>query len=129
MLRSFGTLDYADSKLANLWLMQALAQRFEREKITSNAYHPGLVQTELFRSSRTLNWLSRKMPLYRPPATAAADIVDIVTRSGTRSNGSYFARRRVVSPSGVARDVELIENFWLNAQRIAAWLSYKNSRS
>lgn len=49
-------LAYAQSKLANILFARELAKRLEGSDITSNALHPGCVNTEL---TRNLDWFSR----------------------------------------------------------------------
>lgn len=125
---SFGTLDYGDSKLANIWLTRALAKRVVNKQVVSVAYHPGLVRTELFRSSRVLRGFSAVLPLYRAPAEPAAEIADLVCSvgKGAEVNGKYVARRRIVVPSCMARNDAFVEEFWERAEKVGVWLSQRN---
>lgn len=80
--RAFGA-----SKAANLLFTFALARRLAESEVTVNAYHPGLVRTELMRNailplrllSRTLNALRGKTP-----EEAADEIAELATSPSFR---------------------------------------------
>lgn len=58
---------YAQSKLCNVLFTRELAKQLDKNKVTVNCLHPGVVRTELGRYfSDTLGWKFHLMKLFTP---------------------------------------------------------------
>jgi NAD(P)-dependent dehydrogenase (short-subunit alcohol dehydrogenase family) len=106
-LRTFGA-----TKAANLMFTFELARRAKRWDILANAYHPGLVRSELMReASRPVRFLTRL--LSRPPTRAAEDLADLVTSPAFgRTTGWFFKGGRRIDPPKSTLDVDAQHELW-----------------
>jgi len=114
--KSFGAMkQYGTTKLANILFSSALARRLEGTKITSNAYHPGMVGTGFAQDEPGfLNFLMKIGKAFlRSPAGGARTGVYLATSEKIEGvSGEYFANRKVKRPSREARDEEVAERLW-----------------
>lgn len=113
-----GPLLYDSSKLLNVLFSKQLAAQTSPNIITSYAFHPGLVATDIFRSSVVLAFFAK---LYRHPRLPAQEIADLVRDAEFIPNGSYVVKRRVVVPSAAARNVDAGVSFWHAAKNAVRW--------
>jgi len=106
-LRTFGA-----TKAANLMFTFELARRAKRWDVLANAYHPGLVRSELMReSSRPVRLLTRFVS--RPPTRAAEDLADLVTSPAFgRTTGWFFRGGRRIDPPKSTLDVDAQRELW-----------------
>jgi NAD(P)-dependent dehydrogenase (short-subunit alcohol dehydrogenase family) len=117
-------LNYGQSKLANLLFSNELARRLP-EGQSSNALHPGVIATNLARSSPSLFQLMLKTlePLaLKSPAQGAATQCYVAVHPGMRSTGRYFSHCNEAKPSALGSDPALARKLWETTERIVARL-------
>lgn len=95
---------YCVSKLGNLLFTFALARRLEGSGVTSNALHPGTIDTKML----------AKLGLAGKPVERGAETPVYLASSPevTGVSGEYFRNKRIAEPSEAARDQDLQEKFW-----------------
>ena len=104
-------MSYGRSKLANILFVRALAERLNSEKIQVNAFHPGGVRTELWRSTPSL--LNRVIDPFLIDAEAGADTqLFLATDSSVNQSGAYWCRRRRDYSSLRSRNRKLRDALW-----------------
>ncbi|CAG0895588.1 unnamed protein product [Cyprideis torosa] len=107
---------YNNSKLLNLWMVQALHQRwFESRGIAVNGVHPGnMVMTEITRHS----WLVWLLFLLVRPFTkslqqaAATSVFAAASPDTTGLSGCYFNNCFPTLPSKAVQNLNLTEQAW-----------------
>jgi NAD(P)-dependent dehydrogenase (short-subunit alcohol dehydrogenase family) len=106
-LRTFGA-----TKAANLMFTFELARRAKRWDVLANAYHPGLVRSELMReASRPVRFLTRLVS--RPPTRAAEDLADLVMSPAFgRTTGWFFKGGRRIDAPKSTLDVDAQHELW-----------------
>lgn len=93
---------FGASKAANLLFTFELARRAHRWDVRANAFHPGLVRSELMREAHgAVRRLTRLMS--RPPARAAQDLADLALSAAHAGTTGWFFRgaRRIDAPKAV----------------------------
>ncbi len=122
-----GLRAYARSKLANLLFAQSLAKRLQASNTVCNSLHPGVVLSNLMRSSG--GWIGCLSPLIRPfvmdAADGAATSVYLASDSAAgKLNGQHLDQhQRIASPSPRAKDAELQQALWrASEQALATYL-------
>jgi NAD(P)-dependent dehydrogenase (short-subunit alcohol dehydrogenase family) len=95
---------YCISKLGNLLFAFALARRLSSSQVTSNALHPGTVNTKML----------AKLGLSGKPVDIGAETsVFLASADEVASiSGKYFSSKRIATPSDQARDIALQDKFW-----------------
>jgi WW domain-containing oxidoreductase len=118
---------YGQAKLANLLFAKELAKRLSGTRKTSNAVHPGVINTNL---TRTLPGFAQAgMALISPiflktiPEGAATQCYVAVHSKASGITGEYFADSNVATPSRLARDSALASRLWEESERIVAKVS------
>ena len=117
-------LNYGQSKLANLLFSNELARRLPQGQ-SSNALHPGVIATNLARSSPGFLQLMLKTmePLaLKSPAQGAATQCYVAVHPGMQTTGSYFSDCNLATPSAYGRDPALARRLWEATERIVAGL-------
>lgn len=114
--RGYGVMKaYARSKLANVLFSSELARRLPPE-VTSNALHPGGVNTNIWSGAPT--WTKPIIALLMRPSFITAEqggsyLADLVANPAYAAlTGAYFDRDRAVPPSPRAQDPELARRLW-----------------
>ena len=99
---------YAMSKLANVLFANALARRAKPRGITSNALHPGVIDTKLLRAGFSSPGASVETGVETSVMLALSPELEGVT-------GCWFddCRERIASPS--ARSVDAQERLWFRS--------------
>jgi NAD(P)-dependent dehydrogenase (short-subunit alcohol dehydrogenase family) len=105
-LRAFGV-----SKIGNLLFAFALARRTDPARITVNAFHPGLMKSDLIREMPAPLRFMIKL-LARAPERAARALADLVAGEVVVPNGAFVALNKVVKPPKVAARRDLQEEMW-----------------
>ena len=103
---------YAMSKLANVLFAFELADRLAGAQVTSNALHPGVINTKLLRTGYGAQGADLEAGAATPVYLASSPDVATVT-------GQYFARQRPATPSPLAHDRELRQAVWQASERLA----------
>jgi retinol dehydrogenase-13 len=102
---------FGASKTGNLLFAFALARRVDPARIVVNAFHPGLMRSEL----------TREMPFAirgpvnlfsRSPDKAGRWLADLVTGRVAAPNGAFVALTKVVKPPAIAEQRELQDEMW-----------------
>jgi NAD(P)-dependent dehydrogenase (short-subunit alcohol dehydrogenase family) len=114
---------YANSKLFNIWFTTSLARRLDATRVATHALHPGVVSTRFATNNGRMGRLLRGvMDLVSISPAAGADT--LVWLSGadeaTANSGRYWCRRRMVTPSRLARREELAELLWQRSGALTA---------
>jgi NAD(P)-dependent dehydrogenase (short-subunit alcohol dehydrogenase family) len=106
---------FGASKAADLLFTYALARRLEGRGVTVNAYHPGIVKTDLNRTAPgAVKLIGGVMNLFagRPPAVAAEDLVKLATSDEfTQTSGLLLHRSKPIS-APLVDDTNLQEKLW-----------------
>ena len=97
---------YCLAKLGNLFMALELADRLKNTSVTSNAVHPGTIDTKLYRSTG-FTYNSRSV------VDGAATSVYLASDPEVEDiNGQYFFRKKAVNPAAIALDNQLRLRFW-----------------
>ena len=109
---------FGASKAADLLFTYALATRVEERGITVNAYHPGIVRTNLNRTAPSpVRLISGILNLFvgAPPDVAAEGLVQLATSPEfERTNGQLIHKGRAISAPFVD-DRELQDRLWTSS--------------
>lgn len=117
-------LAYGRSKLANLAFAFELARRLEGTGVTSNAVHPGFVDTGLTRTGfDALVKLGFLYPivarLFRSPEKGAGTPVYLASSPEVEGvTGKYFVDERPVAPAAPAADPALWAGLWRRSEEM-----------
>jgi NAD(P)-dependent dehydrogenase (short-subunit alcohol dehydrogenase family) len=108
---------YGESKLATILFTAELARRTQGTGITTMAFHPGLIVTDVGRDSpffhNVMNsWLGRKV--FAGPSRGAEPLLALATAADPADlNGRYFNRLKPETPaSAQARDPNVARQLW-----------------
>jgi NAD(P)-dependent dehydrogenase (short-subunit alcohol dehydrogenase family) len=116
--RTFGM-----TKTANLLFTFALARRLDPSRVTANAFHPGLVRSDL----------TREMPgpvravlrsVSSSPSKAGAAITDLLTSAAFAGvTGRFFRGTKAIDPPAASQDEATQEGLWRQSERLSglAW--------
>jgi retinol dehydrogenase-14 len=111
-----GSRAYDQSKLANVLFTYELARKLGRTPVTSNAVHPGMVDTSFGAEDpggiqRLLVPLIR--PLMKSPARGAATSIHVASAPDLEHvTGRYFANSKPKRSSGRSHDVVIAARLW-----------------
>jgi len=112
---------YAQSKLANVLFMYALARRLEGTRVTVNALHPGIVATNLGSNN---SWLRTKMrnllkrEMLSPQEGAKTVVFLAVSPEAEGVSGKYFYECKAI-PSSKESYIEVNqERLWQVSERL-----------
>jgi WW domain-containing oxidoreductase len=114
---------YGRSKLANLLVANELSRRLVDSNATANAVHPGLIETNLSRSTAgplSKFMLSISAPLKRSVAQGAATQCYVAAHGNLDGvSGSYFADCNPARSSANAKNVGLAKKLWAVSEDLA----------
>lgn len=115
---------YGQSKLANILTSNELARRFEGTRATSNAVHPGVIRTNLARSTKGIlsSLISAgALAFERTVEQGAATQCYAATHPDLREvRGRYFADCRESRPSSSAQEQRLASQLWQVSENLLA---------
>lgn len=107
-----GVLSYANSKLANLLFSNILAQQLQGTNVTSNALHPGGVDSEIYRELPKWQYAIIKLGLI-PPSKPAELIKKIAFDSSwSKRNGEYASLQTPAFRSAKAKNMQLAQKLY-----------------
>jgi len=112
---------YGQSKIANLLFAKELARRLPLRGQTANAVHPGVIYTNLYRSTSPLMKLltAAGTPLFfKNVEQGAATQCYVAVHPKVTQNGEYFVNCQPTRPRKEARDPELAKRLWEVSERI-----------
>lgn len=111
---------YSQSKLANVLFTHELSRRLHDTKVTVNAVHPGVVDTNIFRDS---DWFSRVARLFRifyksPEQGAHGPLYLAASPELDGVSGEYFSETESVNPSPEAFNEKTAARLWRVSQEL-----------
>lgn len=110
-----GMNEYRASKLANVLHAKELGRRFGARGLHAYAVHPGVVQSRIWRAVPE-PFQSLIQLFMIDSEKGAATTLHVSTSSEVADhNGCYYERKRVVTPSRLARDAALAERLWIQS--------------
>jgi retinol dehydrogenase-12 len=115
-----GTSEYAVSKLANVLFSAELGRRLVGTGVTTYAVHPGVVASDVWRSTfpAPIRWLLKHF--MATPEQGAQTTLHCATDPGAaRETGLYYDDCRIQPVSSAAQDLDLARSLW---QRTERWI-------
>lgn len=127
------TLVYGASKLCNIWFAKEAARRFarkagqgsgpgpEKQAVTSNAVHPGVVATGFGQTGSKLLQLGSKLarPFMLTMEQGARTSVYVASSPEVAGvTGEYFYKSKVKTPSARARNADDARTLWELSERL-----------
>ena len=116
-----GINEYAVSKLANILFTSELHRRYSGLGISSFAVHPGLVDTEIW---RTLPFFLRpilKLKGMLTPEEGARNVLHCAFVDSATHSGKYFSKCKPSAPSTLATDQDLAIKLWEQSE---SWMNH-----
>jgi NAD(P)-dependent dehydrogenase (short-subunit alcohol dehydrogenase family) len=116
---ALGVREYGVSKLANVLFSAELGRRLQGSGVTSYSLHPGVVDSEIW---RTLSWPLRmlnRLRLVSPEEGAKTTIHCAVSEEAATQSGLYYSECKPIAPSPVAQDMALAAELW---RRSSDWV-------
>lgn len=112
------TKAYGQSKLANLLFSNALAQKLEGTNVTSNALHPGAVNSDIYRNLPVEQYLALRAFLISPdiPAKLISDMA--VSSIWEKRNGRYESAHMPNWQSRKAKDIQLRDRLYARSLKL-----------
>ena len=107
-----GVLSYANSKLANLLFSNILAKQLEGTNVTSNALHPGGVDSEIYRELPKYQY--KVIKLFLIPTTKPAALIKTIATDPKweNRNGDYVRLQTPAFKSSKAKDMQLAQQLY-----------------
>lgn len=107
-----GVLSYGNSKLANLLFSNTLAEKLVGTKVTSNALHPGGVDSEIYRDLPRYQYLAMK--LFLLPVSKPAKLINDMALSTEweARNGDYVSLQTPAFRTRFAKNKQLGEQLY-----------------
>lgn len=107
-----GVLSYANSKLANLLFSNILAQQLQGTHVTSNALHPGGVDSEIYRELPKWQYAIIKLGLIPPSKPAELIKKMAFDPSWSKRNGDYASLQTPAFRSTKAKNMQLAQQLY-----------------
>lgn len=103
---------YAKTKLCNLLMNLELARKLDRTLITTNALHPGVVATGIFREAP--GWMRLPvMALAKGPRRGCKTMVYLAESNEVKDiTGKYFINNKERRPAPTALDAQAAQRLW-----------------
>uniref|UniRef100_A0A1Y1N8N2 Uncharacterized protein n=1 Tax=Photinus pyralis TaxID=7054 RepID=A0A1Y1N8N2_PHOPY len=124
-------LDYSNTKLCNLLFTVELAKKLKNTGITVNAVHPGAVQTDFLKETKSIwqKMLKLNMTLfYRSTEAGAQTSIYAATSKDIEGiTGCYFKDCKRVSMPRSAQNVELARKVWEESEQFVK-LSFEEKK-
>lgn len=107
-----GVLAYGNSKLANLLFSQALAETLRGTHVTSNALHPGGVDSDIYRKLPKYQYIAIKLFLISPQKPAHLIKKIALDPAWAQRNGEYVSLQTPAFKSSRAKDPQLAQQLY-----------------
>ena len=107
-----GVISYGNSKLANLLFSNALATQLEGSNVTSNALHPGGVDSEIYRELPKWQYAVIKLGLISPKKPAELIKKIAFDPNWANRNGDYVSLQTPAFRSSKAKDKQLAQQLY-----------------
>ena len=103
---------FGATKMANLLFSFDLARRLEGAGVTVNAFHPGIVKSNIMGDAPALiRWMSKLMG--SGPEKPAADLAALASAPEFANlNGKFLKGRTVIQPNAYALDQDIQRQLW-----------------
>ena len=117
---------YAQSKLANVMFTYALSRRLDGKRSTANCFHPGLVNTGIFRKVPVVGGLV-DLVLSRRAITVEKGAETLVylaeSNQVTGESGGYYYKKKIRETNPISYDIDAQERLWeISAEMVQPWL-------
>jgi NAD(P)-dependent dehydrogenase (short-subunit alcohol dehydrogenase family) len=128
--RYFGFAAYADSKLANIFFTQELADRLVGTSVTANALHPGGVATGMWTAWTRWKWLQRlterivRRRMISVEAGAQTSVYLASSDEVRGVTGLYFYRQQPAAVSLKCADRKLQAGLWSLSEELTGIREY-----
>lgn len=106
-----GRSAYGLSKLANIYFTQELASRLDGEEISVNSLHPGVIDTNLLRST----WGMRGSPVTSGSKTS---VYLATSNEGIEKTGRYFSSSREATTKAITSNNENQLRLWQVSEQL-----------
>ena len=115
-----GIREYAVSKLANLLFSAELAKRVKGTSVSTYSLHPGVVDTEIWRS--VPDWVRPLIRLrgFLTPEEGAMTTLHCAMHAPQQESGLYYADSKPIQPAALGRNSELAAALWRHSEE---WVS------
>jgi NAD(P)-dependent dehydrogenase (short-subunit alcohol dehydrogenase family) len=113
---------FGASKMANLLFSFALARRMAGTGVMVNAYHPGLVRSNLMqRAPIPMRLIGGIVNLFGavPAERAVEGLVALAAAPADGPSGQLVHGRTILEPASYARDEAVQERLWVESMRLA----------
>ena len=110
-----GLATYADSKLANIYFTQELAERLVGTSTTVNALHPGGVASNIWPDSKGIIGMIRRRIIknMKTPEQGASTSVYLCSSPEVKGiSGKYFYKKKVLSTHKRAQNASIQKQLW-----------------
>ena len=89
-----------------------LARRLEKNHVTVNCVHPGVVATDAFREYP--KWVSNFLNLLiSKPEVGANSVIYLATSADVQNiSGEYFNKSKATPTTDIAKDIKLAKQIW-----------------
>jgi retinol dehydrogenase 12 len=110
---------YCNTKLMNILFSSELARRLEGSRVTSNALHPGVIGTNLWRTMPVpMRWIANLM-MVKPARGAKTSVYLSHSSEVANVSGKYFFDNcNQVEPSALAKDTALQKELWQVSEKL-----------
>lgn len=112
---------YGISKLCNIMFTHELAKRLDKETVTANCLHPGVVGTQLASDASwwmKLSYILGK-PFMRSPKSGAQTSLYLATSDEVVGvSGQYFKNKKMTKAASIAFDDKLTKELWERSKRL-----------
>lgn len=115
-----GVFAYGNSKLANLLFSQALARQLTGTHVTSNALHPGGVDSDIYRKLPKYQYIVIKLFLISPKKPAHLIKKIALDPAWAKRNGEYVSLQTPAFKSSRAKDHALAEQLYQQSLALLA---------
>jgi len=111
-------LQFRATNAANLMFAFELSRRLATAGITSNAYHPGILQSNLMREMPAIvRWIT--LPFGRRPDKAARALSALALGNDyTQETGQFYKLEKPIKAPKASQDVQAQQQLWIEAERL-----------